>query len=237
MTVAEEANPTPMKFPGIYHVVYQPDAAIVVDGVLNEPAWKNAVPLKDFVFPWEKRSVPETVFQALMNDEFFYFAFTVWDDDVVIDRDTSDQMEVTRGDRVEMFFSPENPLKKYYCFEIDPSGRILDYSAIYHRKFDYAWTFPGLSAKASRTKDGYIVEGAIPLKTLDDLLGKSLLGGDTIWAGIYRAEFRHGDGAVEEHWLSWIDPKTEVEDFHMPATFGGLKCLKSVKTPPLTPKP
>lgn len=227
MGIAEDKNPSAAVYPDIYNVVYLPDAALTIDGVLNEPAWKNAIPLDDFVFPWEKRPVPKTIFQALMNNEFFYFAFTVKDSDVVIDQDSSDTMAVTKGDRVEMFFSPSNPLKKYYCFEIDPSSRILDYSAIYHRQFDYAWTFPGLTAKASLTSNGYIVEGAIPLKTLDDLLGKSPLKGDTLWAGIYRAEFSHKNGTIEEHWLSWINPKTKEADFHIPATFGGL--LKAKK--------
>lgn len=226
MGIAENKKSLTMEYPAIYNVAYLPEAAITIDGVLDESAWKNAVLLTDFVFPWEKRPVPKTVFRALMNDEFFYFAFTVQDSDVVIDRDSSDKMAVTKGDRVEMFFSPGNPLKKYYCFEIDPGSRILDYSALYHRQFDYAWNFPGLTAKASLTADGYIVEGAIPLKTLDDLMGKSLMKGDTLWVGIYRAEFNRGKGKIDEHWLSWIDPKTETADFHIPATFGGLRMAK-----------
>lgn len=226
MAIAEENKTATPEYPGIYQVAYLPDAVIAIDGMLDEPAWKQAVPLDDFSFPWEKRPIPKTVFRALMNDEFFYFAFTVQDADVAVDRDSSDKMAVTKGDRVEMFFSPGNPLKKYYCFEIDPTSRILDYSAVYHRQFDYAWTFPGLTAKASLTKDGYIVEGAIPLQTLDELMGKSLLKGDTLWAGIYRAEFSHGQGTIDEHWLAWIDPKTDQADFHISATFGGLRRAK-----------
>lgn len=224
---ADEKSTDAKGYPCIYEAQYLPEARVVLDGALDEPEWKKSVALTRFAFPWEKRPAPETVFQAFMSEDFFYFAFRVQDSDVVIDNSSTDKLAVTKGDRVEMFFARDAALSRYYCFEIDPLARILDYSAQYYRKFDYEWTFPGLRAKAVLTKDGYLVEGEIPLKTLDELLGASLLNGDILRAGIYRAEFSQGTGKIDEHWISWIDPKTEKEDFHIAATFGGLRRSKA----------
>ena len=31
------------------------------------------------------------------------------------------------------------------------------------------------------------------------------------------------DGQVEEHWISWVDPKVPTPDFHTPSAFGLMK--------------
>jgi hypothetical protein len=45
--------------------------------------------------------------------------------------------------------------------------------------------------------------------------------GDSIKAGLFRADYFHGKkNQIEERWISWINPKTENPDFHVPAAFG-----------------
>ena len=79
-------------------------------------------------------------------------------------------------DRVELFFAGSyidkpgpDGMEKYYGLEIDPKGRVHDYSIEYYRKFDGKWNMEGLETKATVTDDGYIVEGKIPMKSLQDL--------------------------------------------------------------------
>ncbi len=44
---------------------------------------------------------------------------------------------------------------------MDPRGGVYDYEAIYHRKFDPTWRFPGLQFTGSFFDGGYRVDGRI----------------------------------------------------------------------------
>lgn len=120
--------------------------SIDVDGALDEVAWTEAVSETGFSFPWQEREAPATEFRALMDDTNFYFAFRVEDADIVID-DGGDEEAVARGDRVELFFTLDPSLDDYVCFEIDPSGRVLDYRASYYRELDFEWDLPSSSSR------------------------------------------------------------------------------------------
>ena len=84
-----------------------------------------------------------------------------------------------------------------------PKGRVHDYSIEYYRKFDSKWNLSGLETKGVQTDTGYVVEGKIPLKSLQDL---GLIQNDVMRAGVYRAEFSapkkdEKDPVME--WISW----------------------------------
>jgi len=204
----------------VYEVVELAEPGITVDGRLEEKAWEKARVMRDFCFPWREREVPPTEFRALCDRENLYFIFRVEDDDVVVDDKTQGEKALIGEDRVEFYFAPDLELKKYYSFEMDHQGRKLDYLASFHRQFDFAWDFPHLTLAGSRTPEGYIVEGSLPMKALSDL-GLPSLDSGRLRVGVFRAEFSHGDGPEPvENWISWVDPQTEEEDFHIPATLG-----------------
>jgi hypothetical protein len=211
----------------IYEACYVPDAEINLDGIADEPAWEHANLETGFTFPWEDRPVPRTEFRALFDDWALYFAFSVDDDDIVLAEDYHDKNDVVREDRVELFFALDDDLADYFCLEVDPLGRVLDYRAAYYRQFDRSWTFPGLDVVGRQTDDGYRVEGLIPLKSLQSLGFPSPDSGRPIKFGIYRAEFSHADGSAwTESWISWVDPQTAEPDFHVPSSFGSLVMRK-----------
>ncbi len=195
---------------------------VLLDGKLDDTAWKLAVAESRLAFPWEKTPAPATVFRAVRDEESLCFSFDVHDDTPVVEKVSPSKMTVEKGDRVEMFFAPDDTLSKYYCIEIDPLGRVLDYAVSYHRNFDYSWSFPkGLEVVSVRTPSGYAVEGRIPLAALESLGMPSLRKGGSMKIAILRADFRRGpDGKVEEHWISWVDPQVELPDFHVPSAFG-----------------
>ena len=66
------------------------------------------------------------------------------DQDVVVEKDwKDDESTVDAEDRVELFFaggSVDKPTPEgmplYYGIEVDPEGRVHDYSIEYYRKFD-----------------------------------------------------------------------------------------------------
>lgn len=189
-----------------------------VDGVLDDQCWEQAPRESDFRFPWENRSAPVTVFQAFQTEEEFFFAFQAVDEDLVLLGEGTSESEVADGDRVELFLSVDPELQRYYCLEIDPQGRVLDYSASSYRKFDLSWKLESLRVGARSVANGYVVEAGV---SLDELrrLGVLQAGGGML-AGLFRAEFSSGESKVEESWISWMHPGTSQPDFHVPSAFG-----------------
>ncbi len=189
-------------------------------------AWLQAEVLSDFSFPWKQVKAPETLFRALWDDENFYFRYEVVDTDVVLGEGANSKEKVIGSDRVEIFFTTGDALNPYYGLEIDPRGEILPYEARYHRQFNWQWSCPGLKVWPKLTEAGYDLEGRIPLQTFRDLACWFEKDGQPfLKAGLFRAEFSHGEGtgSVVEDWISWVDPKVEVADFHLPSVFGVLE--------------
>jgi photosystem II stability/assembly factor-like uncharacterized protein len=229
-----------------YQAVKLPEAGIVLDGRLDEPAWSKARVEKHFVFPWKKESAPPTEFRAFCDESHFYFGFHVQDADIVVLDRLRDEEDAVLEDRVEMYFGRVDRMQEYYCMEIDSRGRAYDYAARYYRRFDPKWTLAGLEAKGTPVPDGYAVEGRVPLESLEKLMLPRLRPGTKVRFGIYRAEFSHdrsgrpvvqresihtrgrkldGPPPIEE-WISWIDPKTEEPDFHVPTSLGWLEVVE-----------
>ena len=188
---------------------------------ISSQVWADAFVLNDFSFPWEV-NVPTAhiSFCALHDANHFYWKFEAVDTNVKTYSETGLKEEVLYGDRVEIFFAQQLSLENYYCLEIDPHGRVYDYHASYYRKFNPAWHWPlgHLKIFASQTGSGYIVSGAITLKSLADL---NLIHNNTIFAGLYRGKCIEASTTAENmKWISWVKPESPVPDFHIPSSFG-----------------
>jgi hypothetical protein len=134
---------------------------------------------------------------------------------------------VARGDRVEVFFAKDPDLEDYYCIEMAPNGKILDYTAFYYRQFNNSWDFPKITVEARVNDGGYTIEGKIPLQVHKDLGILKENKPSCFLMGVYRGEFSHSDsGNIKEEWISWIKPNTEEPDFHVPSSFASL-CIES----------
>ncbi len=211
----------------LYEARFVPEARIAVDGVLDESAWKRAAVERGFTFPWLKRPAPATEFRALHDAEAFYFSFRVHDEDIVLVDDYREKLDVVREDRVELLFAGDEKLSEYFCLEMDPLGRTLDYKAAHYRKFDFPWSFPGVRVAGKLIEQGYVVEGSIRLASLRQLGFDNVDSGGPIKFGIFRAELSSGDGPKPiENWISWVDPRTEQPDFHLPSALGYLKLVR-----------
>ena len=192
----------------------------------NDKNWKEATPLSDFSYPWRNELPEETIFKALYDDNYLFLKYEVKDSNILISNVHNSKMDVAQSDRVEIFFRKDETLKEYYCLEIDPKGKVLDYKASYYRKFDENWSWPKghLFVTGENIKGGYKVEVSISLKSLKDL---GLLKNDEIESGIYRGNCielpskENIDGKIK--WISWINPMTDMPDFHVPNSFGILK--------------
>ncbi|MIL09388.1 endoxylanase, partial [Salmonella enterica subsp. enterica] len=212
---------------GSTYDVVKVSKAPTLDGKADDTVWQEAGLLEGgFHFPWEQVHAPRTQFRAVHDGANFYFSFVVVDPDVVVlDQPKGERETVDEEDRVELFFSA-GPIDKpvdyempaYYAVEVDPAGRVHDYSMKYYRQIDSAWKLDGFKTAGARTPDGYIVEASIPLSALR---GLGLLKPDgSLRAGAFRAEFSRKDGKLDQRWISWVDPQTPVPDFHVDSAFG-----------------
>jgi chondroitin AC lyase len=205
----------------IYRVQHVQAAAISIDGNLGDTEWPADGWEADFSFPWRKRKTPRTEMCCVCDGERLLFAFQCDDSDLVLRGAVpEDEMTVAQGDRVELFFARDAALKEYYCLEMSPAGTVLDYRASFYRKFDDSWDCRGLVLAAGTHRGGYVVEGSIPLTTLEELCGTNASQGRLL-VGAFRAEYSHTDSGVpEEAWISWIHPSVEKPDFHIPSALG-----------------
>lgn len=196
---------------------------IIISGKGDHPLWKEGNSLSDFSYPWEKEAAPATQFKALHNEEWVYFLFVVVDENINIFVDNNHKTEVASSCRAEIFFKIDDQLSPYYCLEIDPLGRVLDYKAEFYRKFDREWSWPPghLVIKTHRRKDGYTVEFAISKASLKKL---GLLKDQNLQAGLYRGDcLELKENCTEFKWISWVKPDSKTPDFHIPSSFGVLR--------------
>lgn len=182
--------------------------------------WNQAHCLEDLSYPWEAGGSTNTSFRALCDKSYLYFHFEVRKDSILTYIKDNHKLEVVNSDRVELFFAAGSSLAEYYCLEIDSFARVLDYKASFYRKFEYNWKWPAgeIEITSHPLKNGYVVEGQLSLKSLNEL---GILSNNNMIVGIYRGECTQLAGSKATlRWISWIHPKTEEPDFHVPSSFG-----------------
>jgi hypothetical protein len=194
----------------------------LAENIQNFNCWEDISKLEDFSFPWRGENAPETQFQAFHNDLYLHFRFIAFGGSPLVHVKENHKMEVINSERVEIFFRQDPKMSPYYCLEMDPYGRILDYIANYYRRFNYEWKWPGcLSIQTKIEETRYILQGKISFAILEQL---NLIQNNEIQIGLFRGYCTNiqNDKATLE-WISWIDPKTEKPDFHTPSAFGIIK--------------
>jgi chondroitin AC lyase len=184
---------------------------IIIDGIVEDDEWPDGQKV-ELITPWDDSEEEATIFKCCYTDLYFNFAFNVIDSTLTV-FDFEDELTVAKEDRVELFFSKDSILSDYYCIEIDPLGRILDYSAKYYRKFDEGFDFKTVDVAIQFNENGYTAEGRILKNEL------KALGIETeFYLGIFRADYKSTrDNDVT--WYSFIKPDSKNPDFHIPSAF------------------
>jgi Carbohydrate family 9 binding domain-like len=205
-----------------YYVKNIQDEQLIVNGKGDHLVWNKAHELSDFAYPWENERATSTSFKALHNKDWLYCLFKVCVNSVKVYVNTENKLDVLQSDRVEIFFRRDDRLSTYYCLELDPLARVLDYEAAYYRKFNMQWSYPTgqLVVKADRKMDGYAVEIAIRKDSLRKL---EVLKNGRIDAGLFRGEcVEINETEPTMKWISWVSPDSETPDFHIASSFGVL---------------
>jgi hypothetical protein len=189
-------------------------------GSYNDTIWNKAVVLTDFTSPWEDVEIDKIEFRALWDLDTIYFSFKVYDNQIHIDKKDNTKANIANSDRVEIFLRSDASLNPYYCLEIDPTPRIMDFIAIPNKVFDYNWNWPekDLEVKSIRNKDYFVVEIAITIVSLEAF---NLIKNNKIEAGIFRAKYTQKENLeFEPTWITWVNPETETPNFHIASSFG-----------------
>ncbi len=210
--------------------VFRAAGRIVVDGKLDEPAWRQAPVATGFHFNWWKEGEKEqTVARLLWDDENLYVGYHCHDKHIaaeVVER----HGPVSLDDAVEIFLSP-NPdkVRNYYGFEMNVIGTMLNFIRADWYKGPFNWepdgvrlrtSFQGLRVKHdSPDDDHWILELASPLKNFEkDAAHTPPREGDTWRVGLNRA-----GGKTNAQYSTWAPVKTEKPNFHVPESFGWVR--------------
>lgn len=195
---------------------------LTISGRGGDELWNKAEVLTDFISAWDNEPVKKIEFKSLWDSENFFFCFKVYDNKVHIDKTDDTVDSIGNSDRVELFFRTDANLSPYYCFEIDPTPRIMDFIAYPNRNFDFDWNWPKNDVLIkSDVRDNYFtVEGSISLESMRRF---NLIKDQKIETGVFRAKYNEqNDGSFEPTWISWVNPNTETPDFHTLTAFGVL---------------
>lgn len=206
-----------------YNVNSIKSSALIITGKGDAKTWGKANVLTDFISPWDDKKIDKIEFRALYNTAYLFFNFKVFDADIYVDLTDDTNQSINNSDRVELFFRANKNLNPYYCLEIDPTPRIMDFIAKPNKNFDFNWNWPAdaISVKSFKADSSFTVEGSISLASLKQF---NLLKDGTIETGIYRAKYyKQANGNYEPTWITWVNPQTEAPNFHTPSSFGVLK--------------
>jgi len=160
---------------------------VIVDGLLNDPAWRAAQPVRAFA-TWKTGEFPihRTRAWLLWDARHLYVAFDASDPDVRGVRDRHDS-DTYRDDVLEVFLAPGPPGGSRYTFEINPLGTVRDERHAAGAAYQAEWNCEGLRAATKvlgtlnhpdDRDEGWRLEIAIPFASLAGTGGKAPEPGD-----------------------------------------------------------
>ena len=212
---------------------------ITIDGVADEPAWKNAQVIENFYLPWLKDkarpSRTKTRAMLLWDREYLYFHAEMEDTDIYAGVTEHDGPE-WNDDVFELFFKPTVEKPGYYEFEINAANTVLDMFLPQRRAGGYdrfkrdrpfnlttAVKLRGTLNKWQDKDEGWSVEGRIPWR---DFLAT---GGRPAENEIWQFALCRGDVSVDSEGveLSTNAPLKTLNyaDFHYYEDYAKLKFI------------
>ena len=151
----------------------------VIDGKLDDEAWKSAAVFKDF-YQWRPSdsspaSARTEVF-AGYDTRFLYFAFHAYDDPSKVRASVAKRDAIFDDDVVGLILDTFNDKRRAYELLFNPLGIQMDGFLTEGGNDDFSVDIV-MESKGMVTSDGYIVEVAIPFKSLRYEAGKGKLWG------------------------------------------------------------
>jgi hypothetical protein len=146
------------------------DTAPVIDGVLDEPIWREAVLLEDLIQTLPKEGEPpteHTEIRMLYDRNFLYVGVRMYDSEprALIAKQMVHDTDMTSDDRINLSFDTFLDHRNAFYFQINPAGTRSDALIENNRTFRRDWN--GIwYAEASVDAEGWSAEFAIPFQTV-----------------------------------------------------------------------
>ncbi|MEW6355170.1 MAG: glycoside hydrolase family 20 zincin-like fold domain-containing protein [Planctomycetota bacterium] len=203
-----------------------------IDGRLDEPVWRNAVPAEAFFVDPAGQGIARAHTRArfFRDEKTLYFGATCWmpGNSPIQSKAREHDGPVMDDEQVELFLMPPQMKGGYVQFQINADGSIADKRVMVEKndagvnvkKRDPAWNAEGVAVKTTRGEGIWELEMAIPLATI----------GAKDWKGGWHVNVcRDFKGPTRE--LSSIMRPTG-KDFHDTAAFLELKFDPTPAPPP-----
>ncbi|HYG83211.1 MAG TPA: DUF5916 domain-containing protein [Pyrinomonadaceae bacterium] len=164
------------------------DAVPVIDGKLDDEVWKQAVVLKDFyqIDPGDN-TPPSKPTEVLLGYDAknFYIAYKCYDEPDKVRATVSKRDNIFTDDYVGFFLDTFNDQRKAYAAFFSPLGIQADGTLTEGRGEDYSLDWV-MESKGVINSEGWVVEVAIPFKSLRYVAGKDKLWGAHFFRRIKR---------------------------------------------------
>ncbi|MGH9873592.1 MAG: DUF5916 domain-containing protein [Pyrinomonadaceae bacterium] len=169
----------------------------VIDGKLDDEVWASAAVFKDF-YQWRPSdSSPasaRTEVLAGYDSRFIYFAFHAYDDVSKIRANVAKRDNIFDDDVVGLLLDTFNDKRRSYELFFNPLGIQQDGFLTEGANDDFSVDIV-MESKGMVTSDGYVVEVAIPFKSLRYEAGK-----DKLWGLHILRMVKHANGETD----SWM---------------------------------
>lgn len=144
--------------------------APVIDGDLSDPVWKKATTFDEFyqLEPHEGQPASEyTVVKMAYDQDNLYFAIYAHDKDpsAITAKIKARDGAIDKDDIIRIYLDPNMTRRNGYIFEINPLGARRE--GLLQNNTDVLYNWNTLwSAKAKIVSDGWVVEVAIPFRSI-----------------------------------------------------------------------
>ncbi|MEY4879863.1 MAG: hypothetical protein RJB62_1332 [Pseudomonadota bacterium] len=156
--------------PTIRAVRIDPSEAPTIDADLNDPVWAKAAVIDEFRQRSPTPGAPaseRTVARILYDENNLYFAIYAYDSepDRLVVRSMQRDGQIYTGDNIAITLDPGPTWRNAYTFQIGPSGGRQDALRLNNTEELNAWNTIW-TLRAAQVADGYILEMAIPFRSL-----------------------------------------------------------------------
>jgi hypothetical protein len=159
-----------------------------IDGKLDENAWKNAVLFKDFyqIGPGDNIAPSRRTEMWMGYDsKAIYIAVHAYDEPDKVRATFAQRDEVLGDDNFRIFLDTFNDQRRAYILGFNPYGIQQDGIITEGQGTDYSIDIL-MESKGSITEDGWVLEVAVPFKSLRYQAGKGKMWGFNVWRNIDR---------------------------------------------------
>jgi hypothetical protein len=227
---AQDTQPTPLSYD-----CYRTATPIVIDGKLDDPAWKKAPWTTDFVdIEGAVKPTPRfrTRAKMLWDNKYLYIAAELQEPNVTATLRKHDSI-IFHDNDFEVFIKPLPQTESYYEFEMNAfnTGWDLFLNKPYNEngKPDNSWDIAGLKTavaiqgtlnNSNDTDQGWTLEIAYPLHAFDSRQTVPPPQPGTVWRiNFSRVEWKPGNPKED----NWVWSPQGVINMHVPDRWGYLR--------------